>query len=33
MEFDPNAKLDRIANGICFNHAVNHAFRDFLLDA
>ena len=33
MEFNPNAKHDRIANGDHSIHAFHHAFQDFLVDA
>lgn len=33
MEFNPHAKLDRIANGVHSIHAFNHAFQAFLVHA
>lgn len=34
MDFNPDAKLDRIANGDFMIHAcLHHAFQTFLVDA
>jgi hypothetical protein len=33
MEFNPNAKLNRIANGVHSIHAIHHTVQDFLVDA
>ena len=33
MEFNPHAKLDRIANGVQSIHAFHHTFENFLVDA
>jgi hypothetical protein len=33
MELNPNATLDRIANGVHSIHAIHHAFQDFLVHA
>lgn len=33
MDVNPNAKLDRIANGVHSIHAIHNAFQDFLVDA
>ena len=33
MDFNSNAKLNRIANGVHSIRAIHHAFQDFLVDA